>query len=536
MGDDCVSEIPAEVDIRREPRRPETDPTLGIAVTPSPAAVTATHRLVTMGDSISHGFMSGAVFRTEVSWPAIVAYELGLRLAPPAADPAPPDVFRYPVYEPPDGAGGIPFDIERLLRAVQGRYGDKVGFTELFRAAWFACRYCDGIEDFWEREADARVPMLQATPHNLSVYGWDVRDLLSASYDMMVKAIGAGPARDNRLPWRQIVEADTARAGLRVLGPAYTEHGTQTAVEAAEALGNDGGIETLVVMIGANNALASMLKLKLCWSGDDFADCAQKRKYTVWRPSHFAHEWAELVGRLRSINARHVIVATVPSVTIAPIARGLPAKLAHGSRYFSYYARPWIDPAHFEPRFDAHVTGDEARAVDSAIDAYNATIIDSVRTARTDGLDWYLFELGGLLDSLASKRYLTDPAARPSWWQEYQLPATLQALDPVPNTRFFQSGTQGRVDGGLFSLDGVHPTTVGYGIVAQEMIRVMQRAGVAFRTPTGADRTGDVVVDWHRLLATDTLISSPPALLDDGLGLLGWLDERLDWVHRLAGR
>jgi hypothetical protein len=535
MGDDCVSEIPAEVDVRREPRQPEADPTLGIAVA-SPPTRTATHRLVTMGDSISHGFMSGAVFRTEVSWPAIVAYELGLRLAPPAADPAPPNVFRYPVYEPPDGAGGIPFDIERLLRALQDRYGDRVGFTELFRAAWFACRYCDGIEDFWEREADARVPMLKATPHNLSVYGWDVRDLMSTSYDMMVKAVGASPARDNRLPWRQIVEADTARAGLRVLGPAYAEHGTQTAVEAAEALGNDGGIETLVVMIGANNALASMLKLKLCWSGDDFADCSQKGKYTVWRPSHFAQEWAELVGRLRAIKARHVIVATVPSVTIAPIARGLPAKLAHGSRYFSYYTRPWLDPEHFEPRFDAHVTGDDARAVDSAIDAYNSTIIDSVRTARTDGLDWYLFELGGLLDSLASKRYLTDPAARPAWWQEYQLPATLQALDPVPNTRFFRSGPQGRVDGGLFSLDGVHPTSIGYGIVAQEVIRVMQRAGVAFRTPTGADRTGDVAVDWHRLLATDTLLSSPPALLDDGLGLLGWLDERLDWVHRLAGR
>ena len=153
----------------------------------------------------------------------------------------------------------------------------------------------------------------------------------------------------------------------------------------------------------------------------------------------------------------------------------------------------------------------------------------------TAGLDWYLFDLGGLLDSLASKRYLTDPAARPSWWQEYPLPEPLKALDPVPNTRFFRSGPQGRLDGGLFSLDGVHPTTIGYGIVAQEVIKVMQRAGVAFSTPTGDPRPGGVTVDWKRLLATDTLISSPPALLDDGLGLLGWLDERLDWVRHIMG-
>jgi hypothetical protein len=39
--------------------------------------------------------------------------------------------------------------------------------------------------------------------------------------------------------------------------------------------------------------------------------------------------------------------------------------------------------------------------------------IDSVRTARADGLDWRLFDLGGLLDSLATRRYVTDPDARP---------------------------------------------------------------------------------------------------------------------------
>ena len=49
-----------------------------------------------------------------------------------------------------------------------------------------------------------------------------------------------------------------------------------------------------------------------------------------------------------------------------------------------------------------------------------------------------------------------------------------------------QDGQGGRAKGGLFSLDGVHPTTVAYGIVAQELITIMQSAGVTFRTPTGA--------------------------------------------------
>ena len=550
MADNGPDEAnPPDLVINHEPREPERDPTLGIPVAaPGAGGAVAPHRFVVIGDSISHGFMGGAIFRTEVSWPAIVAYELGLLLAPPGTDTTRTDIYRYPVYEPPNGPGGLPFDVERFLKQLQAQYGTDLSIGELFKAAFFANRYLDKVEDFWERHSDEKVPLLTATPHNLSVYGWDVRDTMSTSYDGIVADLVEHPAHDDVVPWRQLVENDTSRAALRVLGPAHHEDPrVQTAFDAAAALGNQGGgeggpsgagpgIETLCVVIGANNALASMLKLKVAWSGDDFADPAQKGKYTVWQPKHFATEWAELVTKLRSIRARNVIVATVPSVTIAPVARGVGGKQAHGSRYFPYYTRPWIDTDAFDPKHDANVTGDQARAVDSAIDAYNATIIESVRQARTDGLNWLLFDLGGLLDSLATKRYLTDPAARPSWWQEYPLPAPVQALDPVPNTRFFRSGPQGRLDGGLFSLDGVHPTTIGYGIVAQEVIRIMAGAGVAFHTQTGAARMGALDVDWARLLAADSLNSAPPALLDDGLGLLGWLDQRLDWLGHLFGR
>jgi hypothetical protein len=35
------------------------------------------HRLVTIGDSLTHGLTSGAVFRTDLSWPAIAARSMG---------------------------------------------------------------------------------------------------------------------------------------------------------------------------------------------------------------------------------------------------------------------------------------------------------------------------------------------------------------------------------------------------------------------------------------------------------------------------
>jgi hypothetical protein len=55
---DDAEKIPAGLEIHYEPRRPEFDPTLNIEVdvglTGEPR-----NRLVTIGDSITHGFMSG---------------------------------------------------------------------------------------------------------------------------------------------------------------------------------------------------------------------------------------------------------------------------------------------------------------------------------------------------------------------------------------------------------------------------------------------------------------------------------------------
>ena len=83
----------------------------------------------------------------------------------------------------------------------------------------------------------------------------------------------------------------------------------------------------------------------------------------------------------------------------------------------------------------------------------------------------------------------------------------------------------------MFSLDRVHPTTVAYGLLAQEIINIMQLAGVRFFSQNGqVERTGPVSVDFERLVRLDTLITSPPALLTTGLGVLGWADQALDAI------
>ena len=510
---------PPDVIVTLEPREPVTDPTLGIAVPDQPRDP-LTHRLVTIGDSLTHGFQSGAIFNTDLSYPAIIAHEMGIA-----------GRFRFPRYE---GHGGLPLNIELLVRVLEQRFGAGIDWWELGLAAFTLRQHMSDVEDWWERGPGSRVPDFNEINHNLAVYGWDLRDTLDRTAQVCFDAIGR--PKDQLL--MQMVENANERTALRVLNfsPTHTARNALTPLGQAAQLGAQGtGIETLIVLLGANNALATVTRLKVEWSGPGFDTLQGKTAFTVWRPTHFESELRKLAAEIHNIQARHVIWGTVPHVTIAPVARGVDRKVREGSRYFPFYTRPWIADDDFDDKRDPHITEAEARAIDSTIDQYNWSIEEVVRAARRQGKSWLLLDVAGMLDRLAARRYITSPRARPAWWRKYELPPELKALEPEPDSRFFLADNHGRrLQGGLFSLDGVHPTTIAYGLLAQEFINVMQSAGVRFFLPDGrTERTGPVRIDFNRLIRHDTLIADPPRSLRSGLQLLGWIDEKIDVFGRL---
>src|SRR5262245_63600430 len=108
---------PDDVEVTDQARAPVEDPTLGIAVALDPDAPAPVNRLVAIGDSLTHGFQSGAIFNTDLSYPAIIAYELGWE-----------EQFRHPHYP---GYGGIPLNLEMLLRDLEERFGSELSFWEV---------------------------------------------------------------------------------------------------------------------------------------------------------------------------------------------------------------------------------------------------------------------------------------------------------------------------------------------------------------------------------------------------------------------
>ena len=526
------SRTPDDVIIRAEARQPITDPTLGIAVSVERAG-TPRHRLVAIGDSLTHGFQSGAIFKTGLSYPVLIAQEMGWD-----------QQIRYPTYNGP--GDGLPFNLERLARQLEQKFGTNIDWWESMPTLLFLREYLDGIEDYWERGEGTYFPNQGEINHNLAVYGWDLRNTLSRNADICQQVLAKAPPKDNFLS--QVVEHHNERAALRVLDSARdVTSKALTPLQAAAALSGEGtretndgdGIETLLILIGANNALGSILTFNVQWTAEGYDDMDINDQYTVWRPIHFKAELDKVVEEVKKIRARHVIWGTVPHITIAPFARGVASKVKPGSRYFPYYTLPWLSDADFNPNRNPHITEQEARAIDSAIDQYNDAITGVVRQARQEGKDWYLFETAGLLDRLAARRYIEDPAARPSWWEEvggqYPLPPEIHALSPVPDTRFFLSDAQGRSSGGLFSLDGIHPTTIGYGILAQELINVIQLAGVKFYQTDGVtERSGSVKIDFNRLIALDSLISHPPKTVSSVFERITWIDKNFNLFNSLV--
>ncbi|HEY2203397.1 MAG TPA: hypothetical protein VGH99_02815 [Pseudonocardia sp.] len=473
---------------RVRPRYP--DPTLGVVV-PGAAPTPATHPLVTVGDSLVHGMSGGAVFDTALSWPSVVAGVL-------RAD------FPVPSYGGP--LGGLPFNIEGLLRGLQDKFGERLNPLELVALPLALQRLVDANEDYWERGDGSRAPSTAVRFANVGIYGWDVRDCLSYTAGLAATRLAASPPHDDLLGAVPSNDSDiAARSVLAPFGPSAAQ------IDAAAWFGDNGGIGTLIVAHGANNALRTVVDKQVRWSDTGYDTLDGKGAYNVWRPTHFALEYGRLVDAIRAVSADRVVLATVPHVTVAPIAQGVNPdrpgqKWRDGSRYFPYYTDPWIAEADFRPEKHRHLTHQQARAVDSAVDQYNATIADSVSHARSEGRDWYLFDMCGILDGLAQRRYVDDDeAARRNGWTPYPLPAELADLD----TRFFRSDRTGRLQGGLFGLDGVHPTTSGYAVLAGAVRDVLAVAGL---------KPDDV--DYVDLRRRDTLNAKPPALMTTVLNLI----------------
>lgn len=456
-------------------------------------------KLAAIGDSLTQGFQSGAIHNTAWSFPAIVARSFGQSV---------PGEFRVPSF----GTYGLPLNLEQLMYRAEAALSQRPSDIEVaVRLPILIPKFLDDVETYYERGAGSAPAKFGGCYHNVAVWGFALAEAARLSVDRCTSAIAAeeGWIEDDFLGLPSGAMYRTAR---KVFNPQLVEaRNPDTQLRALERLlESDGPIDVLIFWLGANDALGTVLNLEI----KDMegvknlpSDPVKLLAWNLTSAGAFDADYTALAARLENILAvrsprTRVFVGTVPHVTIPPITRG---QGAFDGTYFDFYTRFFVPPGSLTFGLEK-LTRAEARTIDTRIDAFNAVIR---REVAKRGPSWQLVDTCALLDELAVRRNALDEdpgaALRMHYERRGRLDHPLLQLSPVPSILMYGLDQDGsRVEGGLMSLDGVHPSTLGYGLIAEYFLEAMQRAEVP-----GADPRQ---VPWPAVIANDGLSAHPPRL------------------------
>ncbi|MEM9114342.1 MAG: hypothetical protein AAGD10_12350 [Myxococcota bacterium] len=242
---------------------------------------------------------------------------------------------------------------------------------------------------------------------------------------------------------------------------------------------------------------------------------ASGRDWNLWRPEHFHEEYAALLDRIDQAlkgspteKRTKVFLGNVPHVTVAPLAKGFgPTTNVNARLYFKYYSYFFLaDDRVPDPLYPA-LTIHEALLIDDSIDQFNASIRDLAK-AHNEQVGYKRFhvvDINRVLSELAWKRNAGNPT--------YQWPDALKFLNPPISTKFYHVNRRGNfVQGGIVTLDGVHPSTIGHGLIAREFLQEMKDAGVTRADGHVVDPEG---LEWDRILQQDSLYSRPVSIMQE---------------------
>ncbi|MDZ7808188.1 MAG: hypothetical protein U5K71_13890 [Gracilimonas sp.] len=454
----------------------------------------AKHKLVVIGDSLTQGFNNGGIYRTDINFPSFIHRCFEAR-----------HDFDQPSFT---AQAGIPLNIEVLVRGLSDKYGDEIDLTEFLSASKYIFTTFKRIKKYWEGGMKDLSVERTLPYHNQSVWGFNVSDSWMVTEKSSRDYIQNNPESFtvfNMLP----VHAKFTTARL-VLNPSLKEEYQQRSqIDNARILAEDGGIDNLIVCHGHNNILAAVTDLKVIWTEDkdDLEAFPGHRNYTVYRPEHFEQQYRKLAEKVSTLGAKRIFVPTIPYVTIPPVIRGVNSDLSSKRLgYFDYYTRFWIWDEDFHPDKHPHLTKDQAIQLDFTIDAYNE-IIKQV----ADEYGWTVVPIARNVAGLARRRLggelvrdLPKGLGRALLKKESTKHLVDESGEINLTTDFIRLNKEGKIyKGGIFSLDGLHPTTIGYGLMANVYIRTMARAGVKFERG----------INWDEVVGEDTLVNNPPILL-----------------------
>lgn len=237
-------------------------------------------KLVAIGDSLAQGFQNGAILKTDLSFPAMIDRSFGLSIGSSV-----PAEFRIPSYD----GNGLPINIEALLRSMSDDLGTEVSVGEwIFRFPILLGEFLNATEELYEKGLGSIPLSCNGQFHNLSVWGFRVLDTLTIHSDYCDRIIEASEGWIEN-DFLSVPSAAMYRTARQVLNPADEQpRGQWTQIDNLKAIHNtEGGIENLIVWMGANDCLVTVGELKINAMSADFSslDPEERHKCNLTHPS-----------------------------------------------------------------------------------------------------------------------------------------------------------------------------------------------------------------------------------------------------------
>jgi hypothetical protein len=153
----------------------------------------------------------------------------------------------------------------------------------------------------------------------------------------------------------------------------------------------------------------------------------------------------------------------------------------------------------------------EAIQIDDYIRKYNSTIRELAESKNVEHQQkrYHIVDIFQMFQDIALKRNAGEV--------KYDFPEYFDFVYPKVDTRYYHADAAGRLrQGGLSTLDGVHPSAIGHGLLAYEFLKVMREAGVV----------DSIQLDWDAIFESDKLYSEPVIIMQE-LFEHPWLAEKL---------
>ncbi|PSB14009.1 hypothetical protein C7B76_17785 [filamentous cyanobacterium CCP2] len=501
-------------------------------------------KLFTIGDSISQGFMSNAAARTDLSYSTLLAKAFGLK--PDCRNTNGANYF-YPEWK----AHGVKQNIEAILRHLETKYG-----SNITRSQWLSTRPLQSISSvlqrskhYYEQGEGAADRSYHHSDidyfHNVAIQGFSIADAWAVKPSLCEKQIAKVNQRQQPkgdflkwvgnavlqkiFPERQGANAAFHRIALKVLEPNLECPKNYSQMDWLEFHAKNEGVENLLLWLGNNNALGTVLDFKIRQTPNDPDILVHKlsqperweKGWNLWHPRDFELEYAELLDRVdsRMENNQYadwkVFLGTIPMVTVIPFAKGVgeTTEVKRGDETWIYYEYYTYFPfeAEFAIQTGKYLTMQDVIHIDDCILEYNKTIQKLVdeKNQQHGQQRYFIVHLSQHFSELAYKRNNGKPT--------YKFPDDFHFRYPPVNTKYYHADERGNLkQGGIFSLDGVHPSAITQGLIAHEFLKTLRYAGVH---PIAE-------LNWAEIFASDTLYTQPIKIMQE-IYRKDWLAMRL---------